>query len=101
MNELEDFRPGGVVGDAELLEDLIAHTGCLQQNPQEKRLAADVAVAHADGLFLRAPQEREIEPAGETYHGEVRRLATFRNRLDDPGRQKPEREQPPTIHERP
>jgi hypothetical protein len=41
-------------------------------------------LANAERLFLRAPQQGQIEPAGETYHGQIRRLAAFGDRLDDP-----------------
>jgi len=51
--------------------------------------------ADAERLFLGAPEEREIDPAHETDHGEVGRLAAFRDRLDHSRRQKPERQQPP------
>ena len=46
-------------------------------------------------LFLRAPEQGKIDPAGETDHGEFGRLAAFDDRLDDPRRQKSEPQQPP------
>jgi hypothetical protein len=41
-------------------------------------------LADAERLLLRAPEQGEIDPTGETDHGEVRRLAAFGDRLDDP-----------------
>ena len=44
----------------------------------------EAELADAERLFLRAPEQGESEPPGETDHREVRRLAAFGNRLGDP-----------------
>jgi hypothetical protein len=49
--------------------------------------------ASDERLFLRTPEQGEIRPAGETDNGEVGRLATFDNCLDDLQRQKSEPKQ--------
>jgi hypothetical protein len=36
---------------------------------------------HAERLFLRSPEQWEIQPAGEADHGEVGRLAAFESSL--------------------
>ena len=39
--------------------------------------------ADTERLLLGAPEQGQIDPAGETDHGEVRRLAAVGDRLDD------------------
>jgi hypothetical protein len=48
----------------------------------------------AERLFLLAPEDGEIESAGDTDPGSVRWLAAFGGRLHDPRRQKSEPKQP-------
>lgn len=55
-------------------------------HPWEQRSNArnlGTELADAERLFLRAPEQGEIDPVGETHHGEVGRQAAFRDRLDD------------------
>jgi hypothetical protein len=36
-------------------------------------------------MFLRAPEQGKINPPGEAYNSQIRRLPAFDNRLDDSG----------------
>jgi|SRR5208337_3057433 len=54
----------------------LAHAGVFRNLAHES--------AEAECRFLRAPGQGEINPAAEPYHREVGRLATRRDRLDDP-----------------
>jgi hypothetical protein len=41
-----------------------------------------VELAETERLFLRVPEQGKIDPPGEGYDGQIRRLAAFNNRLD-------------------
>ena len=42
-------------------------------------------LAEVERLFLRAPEQGKINPPGEAYNRQIRRLPAFDNRLDDSG----------------
>jgi len=52
-------------------------------------------LAEVERLFLRAPEQRKINPPGEGYNSQIRRLPAFDNRLDNSGRQSAKQNQPP------
>jgi hypothetical protein len=41
-------------------------------------------LAKTERLFLRAPEQRKVDPSGEGHDGQIRGLAAFNNRLDHP-----------------
>src|SRR5579863_7921009 len=60
--------------------------------PRERTLAEqgscslETSPTRKERLFLRAPEQGEIDPSGERHYAQVRGLVAFDNRLDHPWR---------------